>query len=265
MLVDVPHPAFAHQRLSIRPAGLFQGQALCLNGAPVKRRKGAYMVRNDQGEEVVVRLKQNFIDPLPQVVIGAETVSLARPLVWYEYLWISLPILLIFIGGAVGAGIGLTATYVSSRVLRSDRRAGVKYLLTGLISLTAALTFWAAALAIQSFLGPEVTSQRFLAQIAREASQDLPKRLDQDTEFLSVTGLEGVLRYQYRLVNWRVADLDLDHFKTVMKKPLVQTACANPELRQELLDQGVILRHTYVDQHDAHVVSFDVTSRECSP
>jgi len=63
------------------------------------------------------------------VVIGDETVLLARPLAWYEYVWVGLPVLLVFAGGALGALVGVVATYTSARIFRSDRGAFAKYVL----------------------------------------------------------------------------------------------------------------------------------------
>ena len=50
------------------------------NGDPVERRKGRYPVRSNRGEEVLIQLKGNFIDPIPKVIFGGETIVLARPL-----------------------------------------------------------------------------------------------------------------------------------------------------------------------------------------
>jgi hypothetical protein len=145
----VSHPAFRSQNLSVRTAGLFTGPVVLLNGAAVKRVKGKYDVRDDAGTERVVQLKSNFIDAIPLVKIGNETVQLARPLRWYEYLWIGVPIVLMFAGGALGGGIGAFAAYSSSRIFRSDRSSGSKYALTGLISVAAFVGFFILAVAIQ--------------------------------------------------------------------------------------------------------------------
>jgi len=75
------------------------------------------------------------------VVIGDETVLLARPLAWYEYVWVGLPVLLVFAGGALGALVGVVATYTSARIFRSDRGAFAKYVLTGLVSVLALVVF----------------------------------------------------------------------------------------------------------------------------
>lgn len=153
MDLAVVHPKFRNQKLEIRIAGIFSNRSVLLNGVPVKRAKGAYVVRDDNGSDVAVRLKSNFVDPIPLVVIGTEKVRLVPPLAWYEYTWVGLPILLLFVGGALGGGIGGLATYGSGRIFRSSRSAWAKYALTGAISVCALLLFAVAATALQVIIG----------------------------------------------------------------------------------------------------------------
>jgi hypothetical protein len=98
-------------------------------------------VRSDQGTNVTIELKHNFLDPVPRVRVGGETVELARALAWYEYLWIGIPILHVFAGGAIGAVVGLSAAYASARVFRADLNAIARYSFTGLISVAALVAF----------------------------------------------------------------------------------------------------------------------------
>jgi len=57
-----------------------------------------------------------------------------RPLYWYEYGWMALPILLAFAGGGLGALVGLGAAHLNSRIFWSDRAAAV-----GVFFIVAAL------------------------------------------------------------------------------------------------------------------------------
>lgn len=137
MDIAIPHPSFNTQQISVRTAGFFSPAKLFLNGTPVQPDKGKYLVRDDSGAETVITLKGNFIDPIPVVMIGDEAVHLARPLTWYEYAWIGLPLAMMFIGGALGGALGFGAAFASSHVFRGERGPLAKYALTGLISLGA--------------------------------------------------------------------------------------------------------------------------------
>jgi len=83
------------------------------------------------------------------VIFGNETIVLARPLTWYEYIWIGLPILLVFAGGGIGALVGVMVTYTSARIFRSDRGALAKYGITALISVVAVVAFVILVLGVE--------------------------------------------------------------------------------------------------------------------
>jgi hypothetical protein len=148
----VSHPAFKQQRLVVRTARFFAGPRILRNDQPVKRTKGTYVVRDDSGTDVALRLSGNFVDPIPILTIDDEKIQLARPLAWYEYVWVGIPVLLLFVGGALGAAIGIVATYTSSRIIRSDRSVGRRYAFAGLVSICAFITFFVAATALQVIL-----------------------------------------------------------------------------------------------------------------
>jgi hypothetical protein len=153
MQIPISHAAFKGQNLAVETAGFFRGARVLHNGNPVEKRKGRYTVRSSAGQEVPIRLKSNFLDPIPKVVIGDETVLLARPLAWYEYAWVGLPVLLVFAGGALGALVGVAATYTSARIFRSDRGAFAKYALTGVISILALVVFLVLVVIAQQMIG----------------------------------------------------------------------------------------------------------------
>jgi hypothetical protein len=149
MEYPVPHRFFERQRLTVRAAGLFRGAALLLDGRPVRRQMGKYVLKDDAGNDTAIRLTVNPVDPIPVVRIGSEAIRLAPALIWYEYVWIGIPALLIFVGGALGGALGFAAAYSNSRVFRGGRDTGSKYLLTGLTTVAALLIFVVLAVCIQ--------------------------------------------------------------------------------------------------------------------
>lgn len=153
MKIPISRPAFKGQNLSVETAGFFRGPRVLQNGKPVDKCKGRYSVRSNLGEEVLIRLKANFLDPIPKVIFGDETIVLARPLTWYEYLWIGLPILLVITGGGLGVLVGLAATYTSGRIFRSDRSVSAKYGITALVSVVAVIAFGILAVIVQIMIG----------------------------------------------------------------------------------------------------------------
>jgi len=153
MRFPISRSGFEGQDLAVETAGFFSGARVLHNGNPVERRKGRYPVRSNSGQEVLIQLKSNFVDPIPKVIFGDQTIVLARPLAWYEYVWIGLPVLLVFAGGALGAIVGVTATYTSARIFRSGRGAFAKYALTGLITVVALVAFFILVVIAQQLIG----------------------------------------------------------------------------------------------------------------
>jgi hypothetical protein len=133
------------QNVALRTAGALAGPKLMLNGQPVVKQKGISQLRSATGSIIEVKLKGRFLDPIPNLVVSGQTIQLAPALAWYQYVWLSLPILLVFGGGAIGGFFGGVAAVSSSRVFRSDLSEGMKYGLTGLISLAAFLTYFVVA------------------------------------------------------------------------------------------------------------------------
>ena len=148
MEIPITHERLQGQRISLKIAGLFSGRKLLVNGNPIKGKGNKYTLRDSQGAEVVVTIKNNFLDPIPKVEIDKDELALARPLTWYEYTWMGLPVILVLVGGALGAIIGVTAAYSSSRIFRSERSTAKKYLVTGAISFAAVILFLGLAVVI---------------------------------------------------------------------------------------------------------------------
>jgi len=141
MQLEVQHPEFKSQRLAVETAGTFRGPKLLLNGTIVKKQKGRYTVTADSGAETTIQLKYNYLDPIPKIKIGEEVVELASALKWYEYVWIGIPIVLVFSGGAIGGLAGALGANASGRVFRSNRSSLAKYGLSALITLGALVAY----------------------------------------------------------------------------------------------------------------------------
>lgn len=153
MDIAIEHPKFEGKNISVRTAGFFRGPSLLLDGKRLSRTKGVYHIRNNQGQQSQVTVKYNYLDPVPVLVIDDEEMILARPLQWYEYLWLGLPALLIFIGGALGGLCGGIAFYLNVKVFRSDLHIAAKYVLTGIVSFVAVILFFIVVAVVVTLLG----------------------------------------------------------------------------------------------------------------
>lgn len=83
MRIEVRHPAFKRQHLSVETASsVSSGPKLLLNGAVVKKVKGRYPVTSDSGAVKLVQMRYILVDPLPTLKIDEQTVNLLEPLQW---------------------------------------------------------------------------------------------------------------------------------------------------------------------------------------
>jgi hypothetical protein len=146
-IMDIPVrlPGMEGQNVALRAAGTFTGPKLMLNGQPLAKQGGAFHLRSSAGSTMAVKFKGRFLDPIPNLEVGGQTIQLVPALAWYQYVWISIPIVLVFGGGAIGGLCGGLAAGLSSRFFRSDLNEGMKYALTGLISLGAFLAYFVVA------------------------------------------------------------------------------------------------------------------------
>jgi hypothetical protein len=148
MDIPIKHQGFANRGLALRVAGVFNGPQLILDGRKVRGKRLRFSVRDNSGVPCEIRLRSNYIDPIPKVQIGDQTLELASPLAWYEYVWMSFPIILVFRGGVLGSMFGIAAVYSNARTFRSDRATAAKYALSALVSIGAVLGYLATAVGL---------------------------------------------------------------------------------------------------------------------
>lgn len=141
MDIPVRLPGFEGQNVALRAASTFSGPKLMFNGQPVTKQNGLFQLRSNAGSNMAVKFKNRFLDPIPNLEVGGQTIQLVPALAWYQYVWLSLPLLLMFGGGALGGFFGGLAAFSSSRVFRSDLSEGLKYGITGLLSITAVIGY----------------------------------------------------------------------------------------------------------------------------
>ena len=151
-ILAVEHPSFQKNTLAVEQAAMFRGPRLHLNGQVLTGKRRIYTIADDNGEEQTIQLKPSMLEAIPKVKIGNELITLVEPLKWYQYVWMALPILLVFVGGALGALCGLGAYGVNSTIFRSSKNPFMKYVLTGLVSTVAVVCFYILGSAITAGL-----------------------------------------------------------------------------------------------------------------
>lgn len=155
MSYPVQIPQFSSQPVAVQPSGLLTGPKIMQNNQPAPKgeKRGTFLLTQDDGTQVTASLKQaNFLDPLPNIVIGEEVYPVAEPVPWYWWFWAALPFGLVAVGGLLGGLVGGTAAIINTRLVRREITAPLKFLLLGGISLTAVGVYFSLAVLVNSLL-----------------------------------------------------------------------------------------------------------------
>ena len=142
-------------------------------------------------------------------------------------------------------------------------------------SSTTKIVLWVAVGAVAGYLvwwlipeylrkNEDPRSSTRLSRIAADLNRSMPVMIDQETELMPVQGAAGVLIYNYRLVNYSVAQINRDKFAAGAKQRVSQNACKTADTRDEFLNKGVTLRYNYYDKDKQHIATVDVTPADCA-
>ena len=120
-------------------SSVFRGARVLVDGQPAPKgpKRAQFFVRGTDGRDSVLELKTKLPDPVPQVVWGGQTIKLEEPLKWYQWLWSGVPLLLLFVGGALGGLLGGVAVTLNVRNLRSDMNGIQRYAASAFVSLVS--------------------------------------------------------------------------------------------------------------------------------
>ena len=134
---------FEGQNIEVVPARFLTPAKLLVNGMPAPKGKHpgeSQLIRND-GREVVVKWKPQILD-MPKLVVDGKTIDIVKPLHWYEWIWVALPVLLIFTSRAFAGFLGLIAYIINAKIFRSDLSILSKFALSFLVSLLTLLAYY---------------------------------------------------------------------------------------------------------------------------
>ena len=145
---NVHAEGFEGRQLMVESAGFFSSPRLLLDGQPAAKgpKRGQLLLRRNDGSDVIAQLRGVFVDPIPQVKIDGKSIKIAEPLPWYVWAWSGLPLVLLFLGGALGGGLGAVAMTINGRIFSTDMHSALKFAISGAISLVTILVFFTLAI-----------------------------------------------------------------------------------------------------------------------
>ena len=147
----IKYPQHENQTLLLR-ASFWKGCRLFLNGqelSPVKKKRfmksAEFVFCDSQSNPVDVKLKFRPFDAIPDLIINEQKIEIAPPLSRLEYLFIFLPAVLLFFGGAIGGIIGGAMVFTNSILFRRLNHKAVRYSMVVLNTVFAFLIYYNVA------------------------------------------------------------------------------------------------------------------------
>lgn len=98
---------------------------------------------------------------------------------------------------------------------------------------------------------------------AAVVNRGCPKRLDAQTELLKVTGTKKTMTYKYRMETVSAGDDSIRARVGTLRPATLEKNCDQPKVREEFLDKGIVLRHSYYDSAMVHVLDINVRKVDC--
>lgn len=125
---------------------------------PRSREKGKpFLIPGLNGTHSRLHVKGSGWDYLPKIEVDGTQVLLGRPLSTLEYVLGGIPLLLMFLGGAIGGASGAVGTVYNYRVLRANTSVPMKVL--GVVAVTglSLLTYLVLAALVHVLMGRGTT------------------------------------------------------------------------------------------------------------
>ena len=129
MRFKLEHPALESEDVVLNISGLFGNPELLHNDRPLMEKSAGtniYTIKKESGV-VTIALEPEMFDPFPQLEIEGDKYPIGRKLNPFDYLVVGLPMLLIFVGGAIGGILGFLASSINARVMRMRKSAIERY------------------------------------------------------------------------------------------------------------------------------------------
>lgn len=137
-------PGFGGRQPVLRTRWL-RGPLLLQDGVPATKAatRGSFILRRNDGSSASARIVQRAFgfDPVPDVDIDGQRITLVPPLRWWQWLICGFPLVLVAVGGALGGLIGAAGMYVNVAILRSDLSPALRYLFVGVTTASALAGF----------------------------------------------------------------------------------------------------------------------------
>jgi hypothetical protein len=145
------HPHLLEEDVYLRISWLFGNPELYHNGSrQLEKATGTniYSIKRKDGKVITLALEPKRLDPFPRLEIEGNQYPIGRKLFAIDYLFIVFPLLLIFIGGALGGLLGFLSAGINARIMRMPKSAIERYGLSVVSTVTATFVWFVIAVSL---------------------------------------------------------------------------------------------------------------------
>jgi len=104
---------------------------------------------------------------------------------------------------------------------------------------------------------------KFLQTTVKMINQQLPAKIDAETQLVRTSADGNKLTYHYVLINYTSDTLTTDEATAKLSPVVVQQSCSSPNLRP-ILDQNGSLSYIYTGSDATQIVKLDVDITACN-
>lgn len=261
----VEPPGFENRKMTIRLSH-WRAAKIYIDGEqliPIKKRlfsmNREFNVVSNYGKNVSIRLKQIPLDLVPTMYIDGQVYPIARTLTIWEYIWICIPLILMFIGGAIGGLLGGVATYSNSILIRKIKNILLRYLFTGLTTVMSIILFIRIVGFTSPFLDSLLPLDQQLKNAASAINKTCPSMIDSETRLDSTNYTQGKnFSYYYTLINETKGELNIPAVKQIITDYIMHNIKTNEQLRF-FRENEVAMLYKYYDKNGIDAFEIQVT------
>lgn len=264
-------PGFEDKEVLIR-LSYWVGPKLFISGNKIKPFKKNIITKNREfnitsnyGNPVNIKFKHRPLDLVPKVYIDGNEFKLARQLNTWEYIWICLPLILVFIGGALGSLIGTVALYSNSILIRRPKNVLIRYLLPGITTL-ASFWFYLQSLGlVMPYLESamlQFSTEHTIKWESEMINKQCPIMVDDVTRLDSASaGKNNTFIYYYTLLNIEKIDTNIEEAKQFLTYQIIHMVKYNEQLKS-MRDNEVNFTYNYQDKNYEHLFEITITKND---
>lgn len=113
----------------------------------------------------------------------------------------------------------------------------------------------------------EAKSEAYLSKVATAYQPAWPQRIPgalatEEAQLIGISGSDGTLLFRYRAMSAAGSDVS-SQLVPAVRGEVIRKVCHDSVLT-ELLKQGVAVRSTFINQNNADLGAFDLSSANCS-